>query len=81
MPRCKAILLLTWLGVLMLALALMELLSLQNELFRMLFYWTYLACVPGIALLALSMLGKEVPPWRMLFMPAALICFIRRIRP
>jgi len=76
MRGCKATYALPLLGGMLLFSALMELLSLQNELFRMLFYWTYIACLPCIALLLLSMLRMNAPSWRQLFVPSALLCFL-----
>lgn len=77
MSRAKATTyLLPYVGLALLVLALMELLSLQNELFRMLFYWTYIVCIPGIVLFALSLVPVKSSSWRMFFMPAALLCFM-----
>lgn len=76
MREDKATSVLPWLGAVMLFSALMEFLSIQNELFRLVFYWTYLACIPGVGLLLMSLCRVNLASWRQLFYPSAMFCFL-----
>ncbi len=77
MCEVKATSALPWLGAIMIIAALMEWLSLQNDMVRMVFYWPYIPCSMGVALLLLSMWPVEMPSWKQkLFVPSALFCFL-----
>lgn len=77
MGEVKATSALPWLGAFLIIAALMEWLSLWNEMIRMVFYWPYIPCFAGFALLLLSLWPVEMPSWReKLFVPSALFCFL-----
>ena len=75
-PSVKARIALIALGAQLLVSAALGLLALQNGLFRIVFFWTYLACVPAAIVLALSLLKIESPGWEALFAPAAIYCLL-----
>ena len=77
MCEVKATSALPWLGAIMIIAALMEWLSLHNDMVRMVFYWPYIPCFTGFAFLLSAIWPVAMPSWRQkLFAPSALFCFL-----
>ena len=75
-PSIKARIALAALGAQLLIIAALEFMALQNGLFKIFFFWSYLVCLPAATILILSLLEVKLPGWKSLSAPSAMFCLL-----